>query len=433
MATHPDFQREIHPAGRVLFREGDRGDAAYLIDSGCVEITRMSAGVEQRLELLSRHELFGELALIDGQPRSASARTLAPTVLVRIDRECFDATLRSSDPMVRHLLGVLLARLRRERAHGAEGIGDGLPAAPAQALVQAREPDVPWHSLMLASELSAAIDTGQLELHYQPIVHLRTRKVGGCEALVRWWHPRRGQLGPDQFVPLAERSGLSRRLGRWVLARALDDWPRLRRHCSPGAGTLPVLSVNLSATEFSDPGVGPEILGTLAARGVDPRELRIELTETAAIAHPDVAASTASSLRAAGVGIALDDFGTGHAGLSSLQALPFSCLKIDREFVRHLTESGRSREIVRASIELARPLGLGIVAEGIEDEATSALLDSMGCDQGQGYLYGRPVRLQHFPGPVWSAQVPLTGKRRVGKRPSGPVRLAAPHLPGPPC
>ena len=396
------FSRESHAAGVILFREGEPGDAAYLVESGCVEITRSVDGREHRLELMFCHDLFGELALIDGLPRSATARTVVPTVLLRVERGYFDDLLQRSEPMVRHLLRLLLERLRSERAHWA-GVSSGPgPAAevraPDRLAVGADVPGSALHHLVLASDLTAAIDAARLELRYQPIVHLGSGAVTGCEALLRWQHPRLGWIGPDEFIPMAERSRLIHRVGRWVLERALADWPALRRRCAAADGHPPVLSINLSAPEFSAPDIAGHILARLAAHGVAPAELRVELTETAVIDNLEPVAAMAGRLRAAGVGLALDDFGTGYAGLSYLQGLPFTCLKIDREFVRHLRDSDRSRQIVRASLELARPLGLSTVAEGVEDEATGALLAEMGCSHGQGYLYARPLPLQEFPG-----------------------------------
>ena len=400
------YSRESHAAGVILFREGEPGDAAYRVESGCVEITRSVAGGEHRLELMSCHDLFGELALIDGLPRSATARTVVPTVLLRVERGYFEDLLQRSEPMVRHLLRLLLERLRSERerwAGAGAGVGASVPAAaePAAARASAADTEVAGGALrhlMLASDLAAAIDADGLELRYQPIVHLGSGAVTGCEALLRWQHPRLGWIGPDEFIPMAERSRLIHRVGRWVLERALSDWPALRRRCAAADGQAPVLSINLSAPEFSAPDIARHILARLAAHGVAPAELRVELTETAVIDNLEPVAAMAGSLRAAGVGLALDDFGTGYAGLSYLQGLPFTCLKIDREFVRHLRDSDRSRQIVRASLELARPLGLGTVAEGVEDEATGALLAQMGCSHGQGYLYARPLPLQEFPG-----------------------------------
>lgn len=397
----PGFTREEHPAGVTLFREGDSGDAAFLIESGCVEIVLERDGPPRRLDMLSGNDLFGELALIDGLPRTATARTVVPSVLLRIDRGYFEDLLERAEPMVHYLLRLLLLRFRNERSAQARGLeasaGGALPAAhdPTQ------DPAADLHAhalrtLTLSSDLSAAVHTDQLELRYQPILHLATGGLAGCEALVRWQHPRLGLIGPDEFIPLAERSRLIHRIGAWVLQRALDDWPALRARCRPAPGERPFVSVNLSAPELSAPGIAEAILQALAERGIDPAELRIELTETTVIGNLEEVSAVTNRLRAAGVGIALDDFGTGYAGLSYLQDLPFTCLKIDRLFVGHLQDSERSHQIVRASLELARPLGLVTVAEGIEEEAVGTRLAAMGCTYGQGYFYARPLTRADF-------------------------------------
>ena len=391
------FTREEHPAGVTLFREGERGDSAYLIESGCVEIVLEEAGQPRRLDMLTGNDLFGELALIDGLPRTATARTVVPSVLLRIDRGFFEDLLGRAEPMVHYLLRLLLLRFRNERSSQSH------PDGPAPGPAAAPSPDAAGdlhasalRTLTLASDLSAATQTDQLELRYQPILHLATGGLAGCEALVRWQHPRLGLIGPDEFIPLAERSRLIHRIGAWVLQRALDDWPALRARCRPAPGERPFISVNLSAPELSAPGIAEAILQALATRGIDPAELRIELTETTVISNLEEVSQVTSRLRAAGVGIALDDFGTGYAGLSYLQGLPFTCLKIDRIFIGRMQVAERSHQIVRASLELARPLGLVTVAEGIEEEAVGAQLASMGCTYGQGYHYARPLTRADF-------------------------------------
>lgn len=391
------FTREAHAAGVTLFQEGAQGDAAYLIESGCVEIVREVDGQPRRLDMLAADDIFGELALIDGLPRTATARTVVPTVLLRIDRGFFEDLLERAEPMVHYLLRLLLLRFRSERA--ARPAGQGAPAPRASAPAEDPAADLQataLRTLTLSSDLSAATQADQLELRYQPIVHLASGGLAGCEALVRWQHPRLGLIGPDEFIPLAERSRLIHRIGNWVLNRALDDWPQLRQRCRPAPGERPFVSVNLSAPELSAPGIADAILQALASRGIDPSELRIELTETTVIGNLQEVSSVTNRLRSAGVGIALDDFGTGYAGLSYLQDLPFTCLKIDRIFVGHMQVSERSHQIVRASLELARPLGLVTVAEGIEEGAVGSLLAAMGCTYAQGYHYARPLTKADF-------------------------------------
>ena len=197
----------------------------------------------------------------------------------------------------------------------------------------------------------------------------------------------------DEFIPLAEKTGLVHRIGQWVLKRASADWPQLRQRCLPASGNAPFVSVNLSAPELCHPGIVDSIRQCIQTSGMPAQELRIELTETVIISSVEQVSKAIAQLREMGVGIALDDFGTGYAGLDYLQTLPFTSIKIDRAFVAQMHESERSFQIIKSALELSRLLGIATVAEGIEDAKTGALLASMGCDYGQGYHYAKPQAL----------------------------------------
>jgi EAL domain-containing protein (putative c-di-GMP-specific phosphodiesterase class I) len=182
------------------------------------------------------------------------------------------------------------------------------------------------------------------------------------------------------------------RIGKWVLQQALADWPQLRPLCN--AEGTPFVSVNFSAPEFAVDGTAGSVLARLAEAGMPAEELRVELTETTVIGQLGPVTAVTQTLREAGVGIALDDFGTGYAGLSYLQDLPFSCLKIDRAFVSQMLTTDRSKHIVRLALELSRWMGMSTVAEGIEDEACAIALREAGCTYGQGYHFAKPMNVQ---------------------------------------
>lgn len=404
----PGFSREEFPADATVFSAGDAGDAAYLVESGSVEVLLEAEGRFQRVDVLAEGALFGEIALLDRLPRSGTVRTLAPTVLVRIDRSFVEELLRGTDPVIQYLMRLLLERLRRERAAQAQAVAGGqspptLPTAlkpppgpaPGRAAGAGGDQADPLQSsamrtLWLSRDLSDAIDANQLELHYQPILRLDDGRLAGYEALVRWRHPQQGLVRPDEFIPLAERTGMIHRIGRWVLERAVADWPALRVLCDPREAS-PFMSINLSAPELSVSGVAASVARCLAHHGMAPAELRIELTETTVIGNLTAVSQVTRALRETGVGIALDDFGTGYAGLSCLQELPFSCLKIDRAFVSQMLGAERSMHIVKLALEMSRLMGLSTVAEGIEDEPAAQALRDMGCTYGQGYLFARPM------------------------------------------
>jgi EAL domain-containing protein (putative c-di-GMP-specific phosphodiesterase class I) len=243
----------------------------------------------------------------------------------------------------------------------------------------------------LKEELRLAIEREQLTLYFQPIVTLETGELVAEEALVRWQHPRRGLVAPDDFLPLAEETGLILSVGQYVLEAACLQARAWQLDRPPGPGGPQVaVHVNLSAIELRDRSLPERVRETLAQTDVDPRMLVFEVTETLLLEDQVHVAKTISDLRALGVRFALDDFGTGYSSLSYLHTLPLDMLKIAKSFVDGLSRGGREASFVRMIIELARSLGVGVVAEGIETLEQSNALVALGCDLGQGFYLGRP-------------------------------------------
>ncbi len=238
--------------------------------------------------------------------------------------------------------------------------------------------------LGLLAELRGAIERDELVLHYQPKICLATGELTGVEALVRWQHPTRGLLGPDAFVPLAARTGVVADLTRWVVDRALADCRTL---------DLPV-AVNLAAANIVDVTLPAAIGAALERHGVPAGRLVCEISEHTVMADPVRAAAVLGGLRELGVGLSLDDFGTGHSSLSYLKRLPLDEVKIDRSFVAGMTEDENDAVIVRSTIDLARNLGLRVVAEGVETGEIMDALAELRCDVAQGYFISRPMDLQ---------------------------------------
>ncbi len=238
--------------------------------------------------------------------------------------------------------------------------------------------------LTLVTDLRSAIDQNALTLVYQPKVDMLNRSVQSLEALVRWTHPHLGAVSPAEFVPLAERTGGSRRLTNWVLAaavRQLGEWHR--------QGLELDLAVNLSAPDILDQDLGEELLKLLRLHRVDPLRLILEITESAVMGDPQAAVRNMQLLRLAGIRFSIDDFGTGHSSLSQLSVLPVDELKIDRSFISHADAGAVT--IVTSTIELGHSMGLKVVAEGVEDAAAWNLLRRLGCDYAQGYLISKPL------------------------------------------
>jgi diguanylate cyclase (GGDEF)-like protein/PAS domain S-box-containing protein len=248
--------------------------------------------------------------------------------------------------------------------------------------------------LELRADLSVALDDDQFVAHYQPIVDLATGRITGTEALVRWNHPRRGLLGPNVFIPLAEETGQIGRLGLWVLERACTDMSVWRAELGPAVEHL-TMSVNLSVQQLHDDGLVPAVFDTLERTGVPADRLVLEITESTLITDTDKIRDRMEQLRSLGLRLAIDDFGTGYSSLGYIQQFAFDVLKIDRTFVDGL-ERFTNQRIVTAVIELAKELGVRTVAEGIEQELHADLLRDLGCTLGQGYLYSRPVPAPEF-------------------------------------
>jgi EAL domain-containing protein (putative c-di-GMP-specific phosphodiesterase class I) len=238
-------------------------------------------------------------------------------------------------------------------------------------------------------DLRGALDKRQFVLHYQPEVDLSTRKIVGLEALIRWDHPVRGLIPPMDFIPLAEESGLILPIGDWGLSEACAQ---IQRWCREDAGnnSLRVL-VNLSARQFSRHGLADHVEALLLQFGLSSRQLGLEMTESSLIPNMRIALEVLGSLRRLGVSLLMDDFGTGYSSLSHLHSCPFDVLKIDRSFVGRMTDGEQPLQIVRTIIELARVLGMDVIAEGIETCEQYRLLRLLGCRFGQGYYFARPL------------------------------------------
>ena len=240
--------------------------------------------------------------------------------------------------------------------------------------------------LQTVEELRTALTTDQLVLCYQPKVDLDTGDVNSVEALVRWDHPTRGLLYPDSFLNLVEESGLMPGLTRVVLAQALDQVAKWHVQGRPLS-----VAVNLSASSLVDADLPEQVASMLAARGVPPRALQLEITEDFLMADRDRAREILTQLRHSGVQISVDDYGTGYSALSYLRDLPVDELKLDRSFVFPMADDARAAALVASTIDLAHSLGLRIVAEGVETEVAYSELARLGCDQAQGYYMSRPV------------------------------------------
>ena len=235
----------------------------------------------------------------------------------------------------------------------------------------------------LELDLREAIAAEQFDLHFQPLVDLRSGRVTTCEALLRWEHPRRGQVPPSVFIPIAEETGLIVALGEWALNRACTEaatWPHGVK-----------VAVNLSPVQFKDRGLGMQVVSALAKSGLAAQRLELEITERVLLEESDDTLATMDQLNRLGISISLDDFGTGYSSLNYLRKFPFHKIKIDQSFIRDLGEDRDARPIIRAVASLGAGLDKIVVAEGIETEEQMRLVSTHGCHEGQGYYFCAPI------------------------------------------
>jgi diguanylate cyclase (GGDEF)-like protein len=243
--------------------------------------------------------------------------------------------------------------------------------------------------LRLETELRAALERGEFAVFYQPIMQIAANRLIGFEALVRWFHPQRGQVMPGEFIPIAEETGLIVPLGEWILresCRQVREWQQR----FPARSDL-TISVNLSCKQFMQLDLADRVTEILRETGLEARYLRLEVTESHVMENSQMAITIMNRLRALGVKLSIDDFGTGYSSLSYLQRLPINYLKIDRSFVNVMSANHENGEIVRAIVMLAKNLNMQVIAEGIETEEQALQLINLDCPFGQGFFYSKPT------------------------------------------
>ena len=255
-------------------------------------------------------------------------------------------------------------------------------------------PELDEHSpkrLTLMGELRQAIENNDLVLYYQPQIEIKTNKIVGVEALVRWQHQEHGLIPPDEFIPLAERTGLIRQLSVWVMKTALaqtEKWHESKLKLE--------VAINISPVTLLDPDLPETITGHLASVNLEPHYVTIEITEGTIIKDPHLAMDILNRLSAMGIKISIDDFGTGYSSLAYLKKLPVTELKIDKSFVMDMVENENDAVIVKSTIDLAHNMGLKVVAEGVENQEIIEQLTNMNCDILQGYHFSRPLSITDF-------------------------------------
>ena len=377
-----------YKAGSTLFREGEHGDRAYLIESGILEISTCSEKERFVLQMLGPGEIVGEMAIIDDAPRSATVVVIADAMLRVIDREQLKQRLQQADPILHMLMRLIMARYRCSV--------DALKKVPKQQWVSGGETIDPsaraLDKFRMEADLRGALEKRQLVVFYQPIVSLDSGLVSGFEALVRWQQDPLAFIPPEAFIPLAEETNLIAAVDAFVFKQAVEDIQLINR-CI-GSGDY-FVSINVSARHFADTNYLDVARDITRRAGLDSNLVEMEVTETQ-ILDQENAGVWIKEARGSGFGVALDDFGTGYSSLSQLLSLDVDAIKIDRSFVGRLGKADRSDAMVQGIIALAKSMNLAVIAEGIETEQQESMLASLDCQFGQGFRLGRPMSVEHI-------------------------------------
>lgn len=383
---------------QIVFHEGDTGDCAYIIEKGRVLIYLDKDQEEIPITILGQGEIFGEMALIDSQPRSTSVRALEDVRLAIVTKQQVLERVATADKVVQLLMRVLLKRLRRRSSsagslnpvEGAEVENSGVGSdATKSALDQ----------LKLENQIFQAFQNKEFELFYQPIVNLKSKEITGCEALLRWNSPSLGLISPNLFIDVIENSSMVIPIGHWIISQSLKDLKQIQEHLNAkGKNKLSdnfMMSINISGRQFTHSDFTNDLEDLREKHGVQARNIKLEMTERVMM-EGAIALDALNKAQQQGYSISIDDFGTGFSSLQYLTQMPISYIKIDRCFVMKILNDPKSKAVVSSVIHLAHAMDLEIIAEGIENNEESLVLETLGARYGQGYLFSKPVDISRF-------------------------------------
>ncbi len=417
--------------GEFLFKEGDKGDFAYIIESGSVEVSHQSGNRKLVLSKLGEGDLLGEMAVVDKLPRPASAKALEPTRTIAIPVDYITEKIQDADPTVRMILRLIMYRYRDADARLRQVFDGILPIdenmqhseQPASATgelksvmaqfldmqqristavnMPAYQGDGPGGEQTLLNtkilvtqdkSIKSALKDEEFHLCFQPIVELTSEKIVGCEALVRWTDSAGKMIMPTQFIPRAEMTGLIVELGYWIARKACEFQFRLA--CENKNPLF--VSINLSGKQFEDKNLIDSLANIMDETGVVHEQIKFEITESLLMDNPEVAGDALKRLKETGAKLAIDDFGTGYSSFNYLHQFPFDTLKIDRSFVSAMSGNVKSNEIVKSLVHLSHDLGMNVVAEGIESNFEVDMLLQHHTDYGQGFYFSKGVTEEEF-------------------------------------
>ena len=376
--------RRLFKKGDVIFRQEEVGDCAYIIERGCVEIYLEENGVETSICLLGEGDIFGEMAIMDSSPRSASVRAIEDCCLSLISEEQLNYRLSEADSFIRLLMNKLVHSVRTEinkkllHKKALTNMSQKRRAEDQQALKM----------IQFEREIENGLNNNELLVHYQPIVKMSSGQLTGFEALLRWASPTKGLVHPDVFMEVVEKGNLIVPIGRWVLQKAIEDLSEINKVLN----FKPFMTINVSGKQVEDPMFFKTIQENVEKSGCDFSQIKLEITERILIEGEGVA-NWIKNCQNMGLTVALDDFGTGYSSLASLTQFEVDNFKMDKLFINLLDQGQKNVILVKGLIDIAKGLGILVVAEGVETREQAELLTSLGCDYGQGYFYSRPLFL----------------------------------------
>ncbi len=379
--------------GTIIFEEMEKGDEAYLIQKGYVEISRYEDKHKHVVALLGPGEIVGEIALLDGKKRTATATAIHETTLLPINRQQFHDSLSGEAPLTQLLVQCMVRRMRN--MHLVESEDEGLEKFLNKDTVYVETQKRAVEHVELLTKLSSAVEKNSFQLHFQPIINVARATLNGYEVLVRGPADEPELFSPLTFIPLAEESGLIVPLGEWIMKYSLRAFKLLESEAKRRSITNDLfISINVSPKQLEDKQNVERLYDIIMRSDVEPERIKLEITESMLLSNPAAALSSLNHLRSSGLSISIDDFGTGYSSLSYLNRFPLSTLKIDRSFISNLFREENGSRIVEGIISLAHKLDMNVVAEGVETRRDHDWLFEHGCMYGQGYFYSKPVPLQ---------------------------------------
>lgn len=383
---------------QIIFNEGDAGDCAYIIEKGRVLVYMTKDREEIPISVLGEGEIFGEMSLIDNQVRSGTVKALEDVRLTIVTREQLLERISKADTVVQLLMRVLLKRLRRNNLTlGTLKLSD--LNIETNSFKEDDQESQALQQIKLENEVFLGFQNKEFALHYQPIVDLKTQKIQGCEALLRWNSPTLGLVSPNAFIDVIENSSMVIPIGHWVINQAMKDLKFVIDHLvSKNQQTVAdnfMMSINISGRQFTH----SDFLGNLEdireKHDVPIKNIKLEMTERIML-DGSLAIECLNQCHKQGYAISIDDFGTGFSSLQYLTQMPISYIKIDRSFVMKILNDKKSKAVVSSIIYLAKAMGIEIIAEGIECTEEAQTLLGLGAHYGQGYFFSKPLTFEDF-------------------------------------